>query len=309
MSREDLRSDLSEQRRAADASGLSREEMIDAISANVSRVVVEKQGEYVEAAVCDMMKHPSNKKAYYAQKYGKVGRILPSANNYCVAIQQYGFYMASKDLGLELNQEMRREGFEVTDNIDFCRENRNGCATDTIAGPVTSYCPNLIAQDNNSSCGIRNPKLSDFVTPDGHVKKDKDGNPLLKDGDLIIGTVGRQTNTTSGKHCVRVNIDENGKVTYTAGNGDHLRVPRPGGVGFSLNTPVQIFHSEDNIKQNVATRLQNLTDEQLKVLYETYGNNKDGRFELNDLELTLSKNMVTPKMEHQPTILKRSNSR
>ena len=49
----------------------------------------------------------------------------------------------------------------------------------------------------------------------------------VKDGDVIcIDTPRGATNTTSGYHTIMVNIDqETGEMTYTAGNGDHVREP------------------------------------------------------------------------------------
>ena len=83
----------------------------------------------------------------------------------------------------------------------------------------------------------------------------------VKDGDVIcIDTPRGATNTTSGYHTIMVNIDQkSGEMTYTAGNGDHVREPIK--TCSYYDCQMSNFHTSDFARDKIAsfddaTRLQ-----------------------------------------------------
>ena len=82
----------------------------------------------------------------------------------------------------------------------------------------------------------------------------------LKDGDIIcIDTPAGATNTTSGYHTIMVNIDqETGEMTYTAGNGDHVRADIK--TSSYYNQPMSAFHTSEFAHDKIAS-----FDEQTRI--------------------------------------------
>ena len=110
----------------------------------------------------------------------------------------------------------------------------------------------------------------------------------VKDGDVIcIDTPRGATNTTSGFHTIMVNIDqETGKMTYTAGNGDHVREDIT--TSGYYNCDVSIFHTSEFAYDKISsfdeqTRAQ--IAQNLNVSYNTTHEDKTTEIEQVQAEL------------------------
>ncbi|MBQ8784785.1 MAG: hypothetical protein IJZ59_01930 [Alphaproteobacteria bacterium] len=111
--------------------------------------------------------------------------------NYCIALQHEACKRAEKSVG-----------YDIMPDIGF------GCAS-------------AQAKFSKQNIGKSYNKISDCYDPiTNKVKLNEDGTPKLKDGDLMLFV---DKDDRQAFHCVRINVDDNGKVSYTAGNGDAIK--------------------------------------------------------------------------------------
>ena len=85
------------------------------------------------------------------------------------------------------------------------------------------------------------------------VNMDEDGNPMIRDGDLAI---------VNNIHCIRLNVDENGVVTFSAGNNERIEAP----ASWYDDSCCTLIHTEDYATSLMQQQYQEMTDEQLLVL-------------------------------------------
>lgn len=77
----------------------------------------------------------------------------------------------------------------------------------------------------------------------------------LKDGDVIcVNTPRGATNTSSGYHTIMINIDqdEKGTMTFTAGNGDHVRDPIEN-LGGMYTSSMAAFHTSEFARDKISS--------------------------------------------------------
>ena len=85
------------------------------------------------------------------------------------------------------------------------------------------------------------------------VNMDEDGNPMIRDGDLAI---------VDECHCIRLNVDENGVVTFSAGNNERIEAP----ARWYDDSCCTLIHTEDYATSLMQQQYQEMTDEQLLAL-------------------------------------------
>ena len=85
------------------------------------------------------------------------------------------------------------------------------------------------------------------------VNMDEDGNPMIRDGDLAI---------VDNIHCIRLNVDENGVVTFSAGNNERIEAP----ASWYDDSCCTLIHTEDYATSLMQQQYQEMTDEQLLAL-------------------------------------------
>lgn len=290
--------DIETKEETAVSNGLSdeqREEIISRLSSEYTDQITKRQKEITENVIEELRTHRNQllkqkgysqnlskerkaaiknsvskeMKRYYAQKYDRSA----GGDNYCVAIQMYGWQHANKQIGQELCQQI---GLEQT-QPDLCYlKNRppvEVCRADTTKIKASCYNFETYMPEYTE---VKGKTIIDYVNKDGTVKKGPDGKPLLKDGDFVLAVYGAANNTSTGMHCMRINVDENGKATVSAGNGDHVGAnilkacansqwnPR---LGYK---PVKIVHTTDYIEKACRKNLESLNDEQLMALAQEY---------------------------------------
>lgn len=313
-----------------------RELLINNLSCELSGTIISKQRVYTEEAIRDLQRFqsPDGKKAHFASKYGPDSG-LTFKNNYCLAIQMYGFQKVNKDIGNELCSSIQEKGLDnplylkTKDNSKDMFMKNPVCQTDSLgrqdnfniycfvgkynnymegAQPTRSYSGGTLC---TASGAAKKQELSQdakfvksYVNSDGTVKKDNNGEPLLKDGDLMFVQVGNASNTATGFHCVRVNVDENGKVTYSAGNGDRINGDLLKSFG---NKKACVFKSSEYIQDCLKIKMKDLTDEQLLALARSYNITLEGK-QIDDANVPPEKGNANTKasLHNQRTLYEKS---
>lgn len=108
--------------------------------------------------------------------------------NYCIGLQRHA-----------CNEANERIGYKIMPDIGLSCDNAR----------------NFFEQRN---LGKYYSKISDcFNINNKQVLLDSEGKPKLRDGDLMIVIY---PDDNDAFHCLRINVDENNKASYTAGNGE-----------------------------------------------------------------------------------------
>ncbi len=153
-------------------------------------------------------------------------------NSYCISIQTSAMGKAAKEMDCKvLNGVKDGMGWTCKYADNFFNE----------AGFVDKF-------DENNMPFEKNEK-GNWI-----VKKDKDGNPLIEDGDM--GIVG-------GGHCVRLNVDKDGEISYSAGNAESINETKVGWM-----TSLSVIHTSDYAKKLLAKEYQFMNNEELFELYK-----------------------------------------
>ena len=207
----------------------SDKELIDAMARQDAERYTELQGQYMH----ELLGKISARRAEYSQNGGEdpdlyATRLCGLGNekpeSYCLAIQTQAMRMA--------------ENAAQSDTLSPIREKM---------GWTCQYA----AETWQNNHGGQKQPINSLYTIDENgqaiVKKDHDGNPLVKDGDMAL-----LDNDGNGKfgHCVRLNVDKNGVLTYSAGNTDrdHAPISKLGNSQAAV-IPVQ-DHAQELAKKN-----------------------------------------------------------
>lgn len=275
---------------------------IEILSQNKAKEMTILQGQILETMIKDIQKNGgSNKKSYVAEHYGK--DVAPGvASNYCLVVQMQSLNLANKKLGKQVSEELASIDEELnshnilqikTRNQDIDNELREGVADSLSLGvnfrnrdfmnkfADSPYMDNVAVnphvertgyadfrihgQPCSYNCKLKdyNVSLSSYIDETGHVKKDKDGKPMLKDGDFAFVQTNHGNENSSGFHAIRLNVDEDGKVTYTAGNSERIKA----NLSYKfMNAPCAVFHTQDYIADCVREEYKDLNYEQSYVL-------------------------------------------
>ncbi len=267
---------------AEELSPEQRAELVERLSAAKTQEFIARQGEIVTESVRDVKQRFSQpaansiqRKKYACTRYGKDFGLSGMAANYCVAIQFDAMNKANAQIGQDLRSVLKKEMPETDEltNPLFIKTKDNYnfgnpvCSRDSVRYEETRSCPDTIRKYasggfvDNAACK-NNITVSSYVNARGQVICDSQGNPKLKDGDLLFVKIGTANNTASGLHCIRANVSETGRVTYTAGNNERIG----GGMSYYLNKPVSVFHTSDYAKKCFAHHFKKLNDNELLQL-------------------------------------------
>lgn len=288
-----MRDDITEEGEAdISLSSEERAEIVANLSEQKTKEFINRQEEIVSASVADVMsKYPKSRekgnaalknkrKVYACTQYGKDFGLSGCAANYCVAIQFDAMNEANREIGRQLKQDLYGqlpETDSLVQNPLFLKDINNFrnvqqpvCARDSTWIQETRTCPETIKKYNSGGF-VDNPsagstlKVENLVSSNGQVLKDKNGEPKLKDGDLLFVRVGKADNTSSGLHCIRANVSEDGKVTYTAGNGDHVKENM---YRDWHGKSVAVFHTSEYAEKCFKHQFECLNDKDLMQLNE-----------------------------------------
>lgn len=129
-------------------------------------------------------------------------------------------------------------------------------------------CVNAEAKFTRAGYGNIKDISSLYTLPTGDrehcvVKNGKDGEPVVKDGDIAL-----LRKNGSAYHAVRLNVDDKGEVTYTAGNSeqDHMR------VSYISRERATIIPMSDYVQAQAQQYYQSMSDEQLKAIIQSREN-------------------------------------
>lgn len=266
-----------------------RKEIIARLSEAKTEEFITRQEEIVTASVEDVRsKYPRQKgvketserknqrKKYACTRYGKDFGLAGGAYNYCVAIQFDAMNKANREIGAQLKDDLHgqlpetdslvKNPLYLKDYNDYQFKNPV-CKRDTTRCEEARSCPMTLSKYNSGGF-VDNPsagaslKVSQLVDANGQVRKDENGAPKLKDGDLLFVRTGPAGNTSSGLHCIRANVSEDGKVTYTAGNGDHVKSNMRDWSRYS----VAVFHTSEYAEKCFEHQFERLNDKELLQL-------------------------------------------
>lgn len=151
--------------------------------------------------------------------------------NYCIAIQTNAMEDAVRETG--------------NDTLGGVRDG---------VGWTTQYASNFFVENGFGENFERMDQLF-TVNENGQaiVNMDENGNPMIRDGDLAI---------VNNNHCIRLNVDENGVVTYSAGNNERIEAP----ARWYNDSCCTLIHTEDYATSLMQQQYQEMTDEQLLAL-------------------------------------------
>ncbi|MBR1649012.1 MAG: hypothetical protein IJ689_05375 [Alphaproteobacteria bacterium] len=213
-------------------------------------------------------KTAENQSSFYRKKYAN--QLLGIGNGalpYCIGLQRSACLKANGDLGY------------------------------SIMPDIGLSCANARSVFKNQSIGSYHAKVSDCYDPTtGLIRCNPDGTPKLKDGDMILLI---DPSDNQAYHCIRANVDENKKVTYSAGNGEAVA----GRLNYWRNEACYIIPTSEITKQNAVTHYQQMSNEQLlaaardKGMFEVEENNDTNQATLS-AELKESPQTTT---EQHPT--------
>lgn len=153
----------------------------------------------------------------YANKICGLGN---KEENYCIALQTTAMNKAVKELGQDTLKQVRE-----------------------AMGWTVNYANNSFKQNGFSSSVTMENLFTTDANGNNIVNKGPDGKPLINDGDICL--VALHGNTPC--HCIRLNVDEKGVLTYSAGNEerDHARIT-------SLKDKKATIISTENYAKNLA---------------------------------------------------------
>ena len=87
---------------------------------------------------------------------------------------------------------------------------------------------------------------------------------MLKDGDLLL-VVDPKDN--QAYHCVRINVDQQGKVTYTSGNGEAIN----GKLNWMKNEACYIIPTQEITQKNAQKHYECMSNEKLLEMAQAKG--------------------------------------
>lgn len=153
--------------------------------------------------------------------------------NYCMAIQTQAMRLAEKAMGNnDLSQIRENMGWTCTYATDTFQKNGHG----------------------------ESHKITSLYTTDDKgrhiVKNDSEGKPLVKDGDIALIDYGGKSQFG---HCVRLNVDENGVLTYSAGNEDRNHAP----ISKLAKLSATVVSVQDYATELAQKRYENMSHEEL----------------------------------------------
>ncbi len=166
------------------------------------------------------------------------------SESYCMALQTEALKRTAEEMGIsELNGV------------------RDACGW-TVKYAENSFKTNGFGKDT---------KIGDLFTLDGNgnavVNKGTDGKPLVKDGDIALLKQKGEV-----YHCVRLNIDENGVMTYSAGNEDRDHAP----ARFIQNSEAVLISTSDYVHTLAERHYMNHDFSELMALADSRGLGGDG---------------------------------
>lgn len=153
--------------------------------------------------------------------------------NYCIAIQTQAMRLTEKEMGnSDLSQIRENMGWTCTYATDTFQKNGHG----------------------------ETHKITSLYTTDDKgrhiVKNDSEGKPLVKDGDIALLDYGGKSQFG---HCVRLNVDENGVLTYSAGNEDRNHAP----ISKLAKLSATVVSVQDYATELAQKRYENMSHEEL----------------------------------------------
>ena len=192
----------------------------------------------------------------YANKTFGLG---DGSESYCLALQTEALRRTAEEMGIPELDGMR----------DAC-------------GWTVKYAENSF-KDNGFGKDVQ---MSDLFTLDADgnavVNKDADGNPLAKDGDMALLKQNGEV-----YHCVRLNIDENGVMTYSAGNEDRDHAP----AGFIGKSEAVLVSTGDYVRHLAEQHYTNKKYNDLLAVAEIRGIGEGNTVNFADARAQLKKEL------------------
>ena len=285
----------------------AKEHNIDVLAKNSAKEFASKQRDILTEIVADVKKHGSNKK-YVSDKYGdEVGAgvathycLIVQMESMRRADEEMGPQIAEQlkefadenidtqimtvktktdrnDLYKEVEGQLdtlqystvfRNQGFMTQfgntaymDNVDV-----NNKAEKTGRAEYRDKKGNICAYSSK----LKDPSinLGDYIDEKGYVRKDETGKPMLEDGALAFVKLNDNAISASGYHVIRVNVEEDGKVSYTAGNGDRIDQAILGNL---KTKPCAVFHTQRYLEDRFKSKYSELeADAVNKMAAELY---------------------------------------
>lgn len=257
-----------------------RKRLVEEIANCETASCIERQRAVLTHAVKDIQQHTKGKSSIERKRYAcrvHCQETGLTGDNYCVAIQFSSLYKAGKDCIPGNDNPLCLKTVDNRKKSPMCKVDSVGCSASVSTKCSMAYyasggyVENSTCNNNGKNISYdqrikdKSIKVSSFVDASGHVKKDASGKPKLKDGDLMYIEVGKASNTSTGLHCVRVNVDAEGKVTYTGGNNERVNAPFS---SYYYNKPVAVFHTSEYAKDCFEYQLNNMNDKDLLKMAE-----------------------------------------
>ena len=221
---------LSELSRLSDETEMSRGEYLGRI-----RELKDEYGvtAYDERLIAQVRVNLANEGLPYTpdQFANRITGLGNGEENYCIAIQTNAMEDAVRETG--------------NDTLGGVRDG---------VGWTTQYASNFFVENGFGENFERMDQLF-TLNEDGEaiVNMDENGNPMIRDGDLAI---------VDNNHCIRLNVDENGVVTYSAGNNERIEAP----ARWFNDSCCTLIRTEDYATSLMQQQYQEMTDEQLLAL-------------------------------------------
>lgn len=195
--------------------------------------------------------------------------------------EQYGVIEYDERLNAQIREELANEGFPYTPEQfanritglgngeeayciaiqtnameDAVRETGNDTLGEVREGVgwTVQYASNFFVENGFGENFERMDQLF-TVNENGQaiVNMDENGNPMIRDGDLAI---------VNHLHCIRLNVNDNGVVTFSAGNNERINAP----ASWYDDAYCTLIHTEDYATSLMQQQYQEMTDEQLLAL-------------------------------------------
>ena len=183
----------------------------------------------IDMKTIDRFTNIAEKKSdFYRKKYAcQMLGMGNNALNYCIGLQRNACLVANAHMGYDIMPD------------------------------IGLSCVNARTTFNSQNIGQYHAKISDCYNPDTQqVKYDQNGKPKLRNGDLLL-LIDPKDN--QAYHCVRINVDENGKVSYTAGNGEAVS----GKLDWMKNQACYVIPTQEITQNNARQHYADMSNEQL----------------------------------------------
>lgn len=260
-----------------------RKRLIEETAKSEATSCIKKQREILTQAVTDIQNKTKGKSSVERKKYAcrtHCKEIGLNADNYCVAIQFSTLYKAGKGRIDGNDNPLCLKTVDYQQKSPMCEMDSAYCSASCNTKCSMAYYASG-GYVENSTCNNDGKKISydqrikdrkitvsSYVDANGYVRKDASGKPKLQDGDFMYIEVGKASNTSTGLHCVRVNVDDKGKVTYTGGNNERVNAPF---TNYYMNKPVAVFHTSEYVKDCFEYQLERMNDKELLKMAEKNG--------------------------------------